>query len=740
MKLSTVLKYLLYATALVPLVIFSQYISPFHFGKGVIFKPLVEIMLALYLLLIWKDRSYLPRINALFWAVIGFALAFTIATLTSVNPYISMWGTLERMGGLFAFWHYVAFFMILISILRTKEDWFSFLRVSVGVAFLSALYGFGQRTDISFFIGSGGRERIFGTIGNPALFAGYELLNVFLAVILALISNRPKERAWLFIAAGTMSIALSMTAVRGSILGLAVGAIVFAFLYFEQTHSRLARKVFIGLVVLGLLFVGFAFAFRNSSLVKNSPYLSRVTDFSPSAYTVQTRTWAWRAGLKGWSDSAKHMVLGWGPENFNVPFSKNFNPEFFKGPGSETLFDRAHNMFIEILVTMGLIGEIAYLALFAVLFRILWRLKKNPEYGVAAMGLIGGLIAYMIHNALIFDTTANFIVFFTILGFISFMHHAVKNEKSLTSQIKNVPNGLRWAGAVLLFAIIGFSVYKTDILPARANYATTRGMIAGFNNDFAGAIQSFNQATQFNGPGRYEFRNQYAQFLLDYSSTSQLTPQAVEVFKQVIALEEKNAAENQEDYLPELYLSRLNIILGQSDPKSPYNDVALQHSERALSYSPTFVRTYYEVGQAYLNKKDYPNAEAAFKKAYDLNPNTSISAWYLGSVYMQAGDQDTGLKYVGIALQKGYTLSENDYLSLASLYIKKNDFQSLAKIYEGLIAVAPNNAQYHASLAVTYARIGRIDDAVAQARAAVSVDPSFEVEAKKFVQQLGRQW
>ena len=93
-----------------------------------------------------------------------------------------------------------------------------------------------------------------------------------------------------------------------------------------------------------------------------------------------------------------------------------------------------------------------------------------------------------------------------------------------------------------------------------------------------------------------------------------------------------------------------------------------------------------------------------------------------------------------MAIKKGYTLGENDYLNLASIYVKKNDFSHLVTIYESLVKLQPTSAQYMASLAVVYAKVGQIDEAVTVAHRAAQVDPAFEAEAKKFVQSLGRQW
>src|SRR3989338_11416741 len=101
------LRFGIYLTVFVPLIIFNDFISPFHFGKVLVFRSLIEILGAAYLVLILTDRSYLPgrqaglpRRNGIFWAFLFFTLAFTVTTFTSVLPYPSFCGTLERMGGL----------------------------------------------------------------------------------------------------------------------------------------------------------------------------------------------------------------------------------------------------------------------------------------------------------------------------------------------------------------------------------------------------------------------------------------------------------------------------------------------------------------------------------------------------------------------------------------------------------------------------------------------------------------
>lgn len=743
--LAKILRWLVYATAFVPLIIFSEYISPFHFGKVVVFRSLIYIMLVLYILLVLKDRSYFPKMTGVGWAFLFFAGAFTLATITSIIPYSSVWGSLERMGGVYTFWHYFIYFIILISVFRTERDWINLFNVMIGVGVLSAFYGFGQRTDLSWIVGSGGRSRIFGTIGNPALFAGYQIVVLFVSATLFLRNNLSMNmRVFYGFSAVIMTIAALMTAVRGSVLGIGVGFLAMALLYTSAYRSKKAKKVLLGLIAGLVLFVGAALMLKNSSFVQSSGYLRRITDFSLTSYTVQTRFWAWEAGFKGWKETPKTVLLGWGPENFNIPFSKYFNPKFFQGPGSETLFDRAHNMFVEILVTMGLLGFATYLWIFGSSLKVLWRKLHEKDHMLYGVGLISLLFAYAIHNSFIFDTSANFIVFFTVLGFISFLAtHKTDHghdKKNVSTKPLVGEGALVFVGIVLsVVAVVG--IYFVNILPARANYTTTRAIITGWSGDFAGAVAKYKEAISYDVPGKYEIRHRFAQYVLEGEGKSKEIPGYRDVVLLAIEEVKKNIEENKVDYLPYLYTARLYIILGKDDPKSEYNDKSLELSLAALELAPDFVRTYYEVAQAYLNKKDFDKASEYFKKAVELNPDVGISHWYWGVVEFERGNIALGLSIIESALEKGlYSPSEGELGRLMNVYVQKGDYGRIVWATELAVKRSPASAQLRASLAVAYAKVGKIDDAVLQAHEAARLDSNFEAEAKLFVQSLGRQW
>lgn len=754
------LRYLIYASALVPLIIFSQYISPFHFGKVVVFRSVVQVMLALYLLLIWRDRSYLPKRHPLMWAFLAFALAFTLTSITSVDALQSYIGTLERMGGLFTFWHYFVFFVITVSVLRTRKDWQTLLNIMIATGLASAIYGFLQKTGWSFILGAevGGRARPFGTIGNPALFAGYQIVVAFLALTLSFMKRTARNwRIGYWIAGGAMILAAMTTAVRGSLMGIAAGALIGALLWAILNHSKKARMTLIAGLAGAVVFVFAAIMLRNTSMVKNSPYLSRITDFSSSTFTVQTRLWAWEAGFKGWKENPKTVMLGWGPENFNVPFSKYFNPKFYNGPGAETFFDRAHNMFIEVLVTMGLLGLLAYLSIFAALFWTLAKMMRSPgDERVVGIGLTAMTVAYIIHNSFIFDTSANFLTFFMVMAFV--MHVALAgldNERVRVSEHRVLTNG-KWtpvqlSAAALLAIVVLIAVYRTNIRPTLANFASTRAIIAGWRGDFATAVGKNREAINYDVPGRYEFRNQLTQYLLQVSTSADISrvPNYNQDMLDAVSDEQKNSAENPHDYLPLLYLSRLYITLGRDDPKSPYNDLALKASNDALKISPTFVRTYFEIAQAYLNKKDYDSAYQWFSKALDLNPDVSITKWYMGLVLIQKGQftKDTepikqGLLLSLAAIQEGYVITESDAQKLAGAFVSVGDLKNLAALYEQMVQNFPQQEAYWEQLIAVYIKLNNKDAAIATIRRALALpgvgdNPAFKTKAQNTLKQLG---
>ena len=116
-----------------------------------------------------------------------------------------------------------------------------------------------------------------------------------------------------------------------------------------------------------------------------------------------------------------------------------------------------------------------------------------------------------------------------------------------------------------------------------------------------------------------------------------------------------------------------------------------------------------------------------------------MSYAYLGAAKIESGDL-SGAEDLEKALNSKnfYTPREVDFQRLINAYVKTNNFERLAWIYEQMIRINPNKPEHYAALATVYANLGRIDEAVIMARKAVEIDPSFESDARIFLKSLGR--
>lgn len=717
----------IYASVFLPLIVTSDFLSPFHFGKVVLFRVLVEVLTVLYIALILGagGRRYLPARSGILVALVAYTAVLGITTATAISSSQSFWGTLERMGGWFTFLHYLGWFVIASGIL-TRAQWWKLASLSVLASILSTFYGFLQKTDIGWVIASGGRLRIVGTIGNPALFAGYTLVHIFLALALFARAITIRVRWWYISIIILNIIAVFMTGVRGSALALVAGLIIVGLLYQARTIRRAVGGMLL-CVAIGAILLG---VFRNSSFVQNNPYLARYADFSLQTRTVQSRFTVWKIGIDGWNDSAKTMLIGYGPENFNYPFSFHFNPQLYET--AETFFDRAHNSIVELLVTAGLLGLLAYALLGGALAKAIQKLYRNDRNTAAIIA--GGLIAYFVHTLFIFDTMANYLVFFLVAGII-LAETVERQTMPETTQVRlytwRVP-------IVLACALVGlYLVATTAVVPALANYRAGQGILAGRQRDDQRAIEEYAQALASPVSIQYEIRHRFAQYIIDRTNVSgSPTPVLlVDALNKAVDEVRKNQEQYLHDFLPPLYLARLYIMLGKDNPQSPHNDKALESAFASLKLAPQYVRTFFEIGQAYLNKKDYANAEKYFLQARALSPGPTGSVWYLGMFYVARGEVRRG---VDLIYESGYYFlsDRGQLLRMIELHIELKEFQKMIPLYINLINIDPTNGQYYASLAVAYAKVGDYQRAIATAQLAAKIDPSLTAEAEAFIRSL----
>jgi len=731
------LRWGIFASLFLPLIIFSQYISPFHFGKMVLFRSLVAIMAVIYILLVISDKKYLPQWTPITIAFTIFTGIYALTSFTGVDFNYSFWGTLERMGGLFSFLHFWVFFIILVSVFRDRKSWEKILKISIFVGLLSILFAYGQYFKMGdFFVGWQHGSRLIGTIGNAALFAGYLLFILFLSIYFLIKKKTNIREKFLYGLVLILGIpVLHLTAVRGSIIAFWFGLFLLGLIYLFLFKKRKV-KVYISIaLIIFLLLVGFIWLNKNKEWVKDIGWLERITSISLETQTLQTRLWSWHSGWQGFKE---RPILGWGPENFVLAHAKHFDARHFTSMGSETIWDRAHNIVLEILTTMGIVGLLSYLSIFAAVYYLLIKSFRKKRIKLTTFAVFGVMLfVYFFHNLFIFDTAANYFMFFLILGYINFTTSPISVFKKLIPSKEKKSN----AFLIIVLAILAIIlIYKANVEPMMANYTCTRAIIAGKAGSGQEAFNKYQEALSYKSyQGKYETRHKLATFVIQYNEINQIEGRAKqELLNYAIREVKKNIESHPLDYVPHLYLGRLYIYLIPEEAGA--GEKAEEAINKALSINDKNPRVWYELGQAHLSQKKYDEAVEIFKHALELNPEVAQSHWFLGISYAKAGELREAIKYIEQAVEKGYDYKKSisNIIRLIDIYSQLGDYYKIIDLYKAGIELQPNNAQWYASLAAAYAKVGDYNKAVELALKSAEINESFREEAEAFIKSLGR--
>jgi hypothetical protein len=163
-----------YLILFTPLVLSSKFFFPFVGPKSLYFFAISEIIFFLWLILIFIDARYRPKINPLLVVLSIYLFIFILASIFGVNFSYSFWSKYERMTGILMHLHLFAFFLVLSSTFK-EEDFKKFFGFSIFVAILASWIALANLKNPTM---RGG-----GTIGNESFLGTYLLFNVFFCAL-----------------------------------------------------------------------------------------------------------------------------------------------------------------------------------------------------------------------------------------------------------------------------------------------------------------------------------------------------------------------------------------------------------------------------------------------------------------------------------------------------------------------------------------------------------------------------
>ena len=194
---------------------------------------------------------------------------------------------------------------------------------------------------------------------------------------------------------------------------------------------------------------------------------------------------------------------------------------------------------------------------------------------------------------------------------------------------------------------------------------------------------------------------------------------AIENLKKAIALDSNFAPAYVA--LAEAYTDRF-IYAQDKKSAAPYLDQALMVLDDAQRVDPNYYPTYNQRGLVYQYKGDLKKAEAAFKKALELEPNDPTVRYNLAQVYLSEGKLDEALEM----LKQGVTLDPSS-AQLQLLYGKvlavKGDLANAEQALAKGTKLDPLNAGAWLNLGQVYFLEGKYDEAVKALQSSLELDP-----------------
>ena len=675
--LSKIVKYGLYAILLTPLAFWPKALFPFLTPKFILFQILVEIVFAAWLILfikrgftrIWADLhgNYIVLALLLF-----FAVSF-ISAIFGIDFSRSFWGIGPRMTGLFAELHFLAWFLVLISVFKrgltqsqarinadNQREFannpcisaISYINFSFFVALIVAATSFYQNSAWGLSLG-------YGIFNNPTFVAPYLIFHFFWGLYQAInlkynVRNRVSNiKSWFF-GAGTafLLFVILFAQIRGAILGLLIGIFVLGISLILNNvlgrRSRIILSAFYVLLIAGL--VAF-WQLRDNQFIQSFSPIKRVTGISLSETTVQTRLLAWQVALEGFKETP---LFGTGPENFNYLFNKHYNPRFLKFGGGgfgETWFDKPHNAFLETLSEAGIIGSLAYVFIWAVVSLALYKLFRRGEKFLSLI-LTSTFIAYFGAVFFSFDSFGSWFGLFLFLAFLaSYSDSNLQIHSNSTNKFVEFVYIRRLGLLIVLMATLFLTYLNYSIW--RANLADAEALRT-FPRDPSSGLILFDKSFSRFSPYKDEYQLDMISSVAGAIQKNVKLPNWEEMINYMLekADEMVKAHPNNAAYYTDM-VKIYNIlgILGR-DPKILAQ--AETFGKKSLELSPNRQETLFYLTQTALLEGKNKTAVALAQQAVDFDPTIRQSHWYLGLAYVANGQIQEGTAEIKKALDLGY--------------------------------------------------------------------------------------
>ena len=716
--------------------------NAFELNKIILFKILVLILLLLTVIkiIINFNKNILKNLfsniilNKYLFIILLFLIVLCLSTIFSIDPHTSFNGLYTRQEGLVSYLFYFLFFILLIINVKNNKQIKKIINISVFSSLVVCTYGLIQANGNDPFIWiESTKIRITSTLGQPNMLASYLLLVIPLNIYLLISNKKLVLKIIYFIILISQLLCLFFTYSISGFVGFIFGIIIVGifYLYFNKIKfkknikvAKISRLLILCFLILffGLLIINF----QNNSVLK-----SKFNNlFNPNTGSTSARIDFWKASLKA---ILKKPLLGYGLETQRDVLVEYYDKSWGIHSNVNTVPNRAHNLFLDILLTIGTIGLLAYLALLYLFFKLILQNIKNNNYKKLNFAILLSIVCYLISLMFNFSFVVGEIYFWLLFAIIIILSELKINNQQKNLNIKFKNYRFNFFIKLLLIIVISIIIYfpiKNQMKVLIADYYWREIRTARFiNNDFFTAYVIYGYLDDLNIEDDY-YKKQYALLIINwideldqYGKVYRLTGD--KILREILPQIKKNNFNNN------LMCAKIYGFL-----ENYYE--AEKFFKKNIEISPNLPKNYYELAKMYSKKQDYnlsiENYKIALLNLPDLNSqymNTKhkniaeqlMSKYYIGigDSYLSKEDFKNAESYykLGLGKKKNNLLA---YKKLSELSIKQDNFLQAIKYNKEAMEKVQYDYVWPLEIAKIYKKIGEKQKALEYAQKAMTLN------------------
>jgi len=691
--------------------------------------------------------------------IVAYLVVSGLATIFSINPYLSLVGTYARYGGLISTIVYISLFFVIINFID-KRRLSLLLNIIILTACIASIYGILQHFGLDFqqWNTSFG-HRVPSTFGHPAFFSTFLTMAVPLILIKIFFDSNLKYSTFLYMGIlALLLVSFYYTKTRASFLGLIISNLFF--FSFIGKKNLLANKTKTIVTITIIIATSVFFNVNNeTSEGYEASVIGRFADDINSGTvdqlggTMRLRVFQYLTGLKIIHD---YPILGIGPDTVGLIYPQYLSKVFKEKEEhrylkNKRVADRIHNDFLDITVSRGFLGLGVYVWFIFAYARMVWKGCKeaNGYNKIFIIGLCAGILAYFVQNQFSFGHISIITPFWFLIAMSVIacpVRYSLSNgdtplgylpSHDIRDPITHEPDRIRWIDSfsfgifvkrifcatiiclMILLIILSLFRYKADLY-----FEQGRNLL--YKNEVSDAIQSYEMAVKHN-PFLLYYRNVlnriYLKMAVIGNSKGQgsITEGQQNVFSReqtrmwisnAIAGAEEVQRLDPGDFHSAVTLGQAYHLLDKTSEEDTSKD-AIKYYKKATTLRPFKFEFRNKLAQFYAEKGQYKDAIYELKEAIYISPENQEPYLNLAKVYMNDNERYEEAEAVLLEFIKKNPDQEiiDIYRLLSYVYLDTAKWEKVLSQSKKVIRLDQNDLNAHKNAIMANFKLERYDNA-----------------------------